>query len=554
MKQNDNFTNYHKDFLDGRYDCVDRIVFNGYFQSGQQGGWFRNWWRDLTGSDETLDNEHLKQMAGSFSRRVHCWASENKIPLIHCAPGERKHQIAEKYLPSDPNYQGLFLILVGKAPGLVWEVTHGSKGVPHLERKKPWPYINHYHFHIIDREWGHIIIKMSGHPPFGVQIILNGHEWVERKARKQTISCEVRKEGNCFVGGSFHAIDKIADTLCQESASGLLAMVSDRWVYSSCLCFALNLEDQERTNFRYQYSCYQLEYSRNLLFTRGSELDSVYQGLIERSRCTLDVNKLKTIFGWKHRPHNLKRNGKPLPDPRIESIVDRSVYNLTVFKVHFSNLTLKIYDKGERVLRIEAVVHNIKDLRCGKSLEKLSIMLEKLQKMVIDFLNVVQAVHVSFIDDGALDYLSQPTQMGGRRLAGVNIEKQRMRIVMESVLALAANPNGFTILELTEQVCKRMGQQEAYSQRQTAYDLCKLRGNHLVERVNRRRLYHLKTPGIRQMAALLILREKVIKPVLAACGKARGGRPPKTIHPLDIHYGNLQQELRATFKTIGIAA
>jgi len=41
---------------------------------------------------------------------------------------------------------------------------------------------------------------MSGHPPFGLQISLNGHEWVERQAQKQAISWF--KEGNCFVGGS----------------------------------------------------------------------------------------------------------------------------------------------------------------------------------------------------------------------------------------------------------------------------------------------------------------------------------------------------------------
>ncbi len=118
-----------------------------------------------------------------------------------------------------------------------------------LERKKPWPYVNHYHFHLIDPEWGHLTIKMSGHPPFGVQIMLNGHEWVERQARAQAISLE--KEGNCFVGGSFQALDQLAETLCDEHAIGRLAEVCDRWVYSSCLCFALTIEEQQRSRFRY---------------------------------------------------------------------------------------------------------------------------------------------------------------------------------------------------------------------------------------------------------------------------------------------------------------
>ena len=76
-----------------------------------------------------------------------------------------------------------------------------ATGVPHLQRKTSWPSVNHSHFPLIDPDWGHITIKRSGHPPFGVQMMLNGHEWVERQARRQTICAS--KEGNCFVGGSF---------------------------------------------------------------------------------------------------------------------------------------------------------------------------------------------------------------------------------------------------------------------------------------------------------------------------------------------------------------
>jgi len=47
--------------------------------------------------------------------------------------------------------------------------------------------------------------------------MLNGHEWVEHQARKQTLSSS--KEGNCFVGGSFQALDRLADTLCDEHVS-----------------------------------------------------------------------------------------------------------------------------------------------------------------------------------------------------------------------------------------------------------------------------------------------------------------------------------------------
>jgi len=65
----------------------------------------------------------------------------------------------------------------------------------------------------------------------------------------------------------------------------------------------------------------------------------------------------------------------------------------------------------------EAIVHNVRALRSGRSVEKLSIMLAKLQRMAIDFLNVVQAAHCSFFDAGALDSLLEPTHRGSCRPA-----------------------------------------------------------------------------------------------------------------------------------------
>jgi hypothetical protein len=327
MKQTDDFSEYYQDLLEGRYDCPDRIVVNGYFSLGQQGGGFRVWWRRLTGSDETLDQEHILRLAGRFSRRVHAYAKRRRIPLLHCEPGVRKHELAEQHRPADPNFRGLFLILVAKAPALVWEVTTSRRGVPHLARKTPWPYVNHDHFHVIDKEWGHVTFKLSGHPPFGVQVMLNGHEWVERRAQKRAISAV--KEGNCFVGGSdLRALDRLADALCDERAIGRVTEVCDRWVYSTCLCFALDREEQQRSGFRYEYSCFQVEYNRNLLFARGTVLEEVYQGFIDRTRRVLDVPTLKTIFGRRHRPHLLRHAGATAP--RIERVLDESVYDLTV--------------------------------------------------------------------------------------------------------------------------------------------------------------------------------------------------------------------------------
>jgi hypothetical protein len=114
------------------------------------------------------------RMAGRFSRGLHGYAKAEGIPLVHCQAGERKHELAEEYLAKTHLTQGVFLILVGRAQAPVWDIS----ATHHIEPKRPMPYVNHYSFHILDPEWGHITIKISGHPPFPAQVILNGHDRV----------------------------------------------------------------------------------------------------------------------------------------------------------------------------------------------------------------------------------------------------------------------------------------------------------------------------------------------------------------------------------------
>ena len=179
----DDFAARYAGLLTGSYDCVDRIVLNAYYPLGSSSGGFRTWWRRMIGgsdaeADAVLDNTHLMRLAGRFARRVRAWAADNAVPVIDCTAGERKHLIAEEYLRTHSVGPGVFMILVAKAPAMVWDVRRSADGtvIGSLARKRT--YVNHYSFHIMDSQWGHLTIKMAGHAPFAAQVILNGHEYV----------------------------------------------------------------------------------------------------------------------------------------------------------------------------------------------------------------------------------------------------------------------------------------------------------------------------------------------------------------------------------------
>ena len=118
----------------------------------------------------------------------------------------------------------------------------------------------------------------------------------------------------------------------------------------------------------------------------------------------------------------------------MQCVVERPEYDLTIFKIHFGRLTAKIYSKGERVLRIEVIAHNTKDLRCGRSIEKWGAILKALTGILERFVAVLQSVDAALIDRASLEEWPRPTRLGAVRVGGVDVNRPRIRAVMEAVV------------------------------------------------------------------------------------------------------------------------
>jgi hypothetical protein len=549
MRYTDSFSKGYAELLDGVYDCVDRIVLNGFFIFGQSPGGFRSWWRLMFGSDDNLDNAHLMRLAGRFSRRLRTAAKKNNIPVIKITKDDRAHQLVEPYRPTDPRKRGVFCITVHRAPNSVWEVEEYGNGGKNLKRKDPKPYVNHYAFHIHDPEWGHVTIKVCGHAPFNVQVSLNGHEYVARQAAKRKIP--FTKEGNCFTETpDLAGLSRVAETIRSKRAIGRLKQVCEHWVYTACLCYVLNLADQQRTDFRYCWSLYQAEYSRNLMFHSGRAMEEIFQTAIDRTRRALDVKTIRTLFGRKRRPFKKKPRA---PEPRLEVVIERPTYDLTVFKIHFGLLTLKMYTKGGRVLRIEAIVHNArKEFDRGYGVDKFPQIVTALRSMAQRFLEVVRSIDSAWVTDNTWESLPEPSQLGRSRVAGLNLNQPRIRAVMQAVIALSALPRGFRAQQVAANVREITG--APYTPRQASYDLKKLRAKSLVQRIDKTQRYHSSPEALRTMAALSLLRDKVIKPILTNTRNANPRQKANALSLLDQHYEAIQHELQQLFHALGIAA
>jgi hypothetical protein len=177
------------------------------------------------------------------------------------------------------------------------------------------------------------------------------------------------------------------------------------------------------------------------------------------------------------------------------------------------------------VLRLEATVHNTKELRCRRGLDNFGEIIIRLAGMAERFATTLDCANIGFLPDGDLDQLPLLSQLGATRTGGIDLNKPRIRAALSAALALAPAPAGFTVAEFTAKVCA-MTRQTGYTTRQAAYDLRKLRGKHLVDKPGRTRRYHVPAGPARTITALLTLRDQVIAPILAGIRSPRMGRKP----------------------------
>ncbi len=187
---------------------------------------------------------------------------------------------------------------------------------------------------------------------------------------------------------------------------------------------------------------------------------------------------------------------------------------MTIFKIHFGRLTVKLYDKGERTLRAEVVAHNTKDLKCKRGIGPFAEIVEKLETIMGSFLSNLDHAHIASIDQGSFEEITKPTLTGKNRLAGLDFNKARAKQVAIILLALSMKPGGFTSKDIAEEMANRFNLD--FSARNAPYNIKKFRGKSMVRKINRSIRYELTEKGIRTITAILGILTKQIPAIFAS--------------------------------------
>jgi hypothetical protein len=501
------------------YSCLDRIVIRGFDQALQRSPGFL-WWCQQLHPGQPITESWLASLARRFHEGVKTFAAEQRIPIVRADGKTDKHMLAEEQRKKMTTQSGVYLIVRARET----TTTYRSREVPtakdpnYRSIDKKIGFVDQYYFYLVDERWGPISLRFSSHPPFNVTVYLNGNRWLAREAERRGL--EVATKDNSVVRVDDPArLQLAADAL--DTAE--LQSVCDRWAYR--LLPVLTREEREKSFFRYRWFFHQVEMSHNVVFKNAKKLTDTLEHHVDLNRRHLQPHSLKSIFRGKRRgPYN-----------RDMTVNVRHAFGgLTVFSAQYGGTRIKQYNNHQQTFRTEVCANNTHELRVNKALENFPALRARLLEVIERFQKAQSFVLDTTCNRGELAALAKPGRVNNSATAGIKLENERTIAVLTALPKLVHLPKGFRSVDLRPLVQHRLNASDEYRAQQATYDLRKLRGKHLVERIEKSRRFRLTAEGARVAVLISKLRDQLIDPLLTSARRPR--RPPPvddTVQPPD---------------------
>jgi hypothetical protein len=273
--------------------------------------------------------------------------------------------------------------------------------------------------------------------PCRLQISFNGHNWLARQLRKRTI--DYRLADNAFVA--------VADwTRAQEIANELeikrLHRRLDQFARRFCPL-------HRHFGVAYHWSVNQCEYATDIIFRKPADLQAIYEPLTRTAIHTVKPDNSATFLGKRLAQFEGEVGNRF--NTRIEG---------TRIKHSMGPVSLKLYDKFGRILRIETTVNDLHFFRHYRevehrdgsretkwtclqktiySLPALRQLLESANRRYLEFLSTLEDPRNG---RDQLDKLSQPRQHEGRSYPGFNFFDSQDEALLRAIARGEFNISG----------------------------------------------------------------------------------------------------------------
>ena len=333
------FLKRHQNRVIGTIAGFDRILFGGTLRSISY----------VKGLEIFLTNQRVLhkdfgRFAEMLSARIRAHAQsysiKHKRPFHYIESSKlSKEEIALKILERDKITQGLICVLTCIEPCQTFFMRRDREAKKLVLESKQRKCL-HIYFYYIDREFGLMHVRLQTWLPFGIQICVNGREWLAREMDR--VNIKYIKRDNCFTYiEDVDAAQKLMDRLSERRWEGFLNSFARR----------LNpiIKREAGFNLRsYYWSIRQGEYATDVMFKDEQSLAQVYPALFTHAiKCFSSPDVLR--FLGRRICDGFKREVNTKLQTRIEGVR---------VKHWVDENSIKMYDKQGSVLRVETTINN----------------------------------------------------------------------------------------------------------------------------------------------------------------------------------------------------
>jgi len=280
----------------------------------------------------------------------------------------------------------------------------------------------------MDPVFGLVHLRVPTWAPFRLQFCCNGHSWLARQLTAAGI-------GYTMVDNAFTRIDdwsraqQLADSLVASDFHRTLdggacpraGQRPDPW--AELCCPVAGVFGQ-----RYHWSLMEVEYATDLAFRSSGFLRTVYEQLIRQTVLTVKAEQIATFLG---------RRITPQLEQEVGSFYATRPWG-TCVRHRFGKISIKMYDKGGIVLRIETTADDVSAFKHHRQVEHRNgpptMQLAEVRKTIYslaDLRGIMRGcnqrylAHLSALDDFSggvrtLDRLTKPREVDGKTVRGVN--------------------------------------------------------------------------------------------------------------------------------------
>jgi len=497
------FIQRHDKDVIGVLSGFDRLVFRGTLRSIAYGdgldrflGAARVRYKDFGTFAQGL-TEKLKAHAEDLASR------EGRPFKYLPSSSQSKQDIAKDIAQRDGITEGLVCVLRCVEPCMTFSIRRDDRDrLRFLSQERK---CLHLYFYYLDRDFGLMHVRLATWLPFGIQVCLNGREYLARRMAKTGIGFEQRD--NCFVRiDDVPAAQEIMRQLEQRKWQRFLGILARR---VNPLVRQLDLRP-------YYWSVRASEYATDVMFRDAEALQRVYPALVQHALQHFDCRDVLRFLG---RKTNAKFSGEV-----SSSLLKRS--EGVRIKHWVEENSLKMYDKQGRVLRIETTINNARRFKVRRMTTRKGVRAMHSIPMRLGIMDLVRRVDISraanqrYLEALAvvnvpspvanlLDQVSRPVKRQARPYRALRPISTEEADVFAAVLSGTYLLKGFTNRDLRQSL-GLTGSRDPTASRRASGRITRLlrllRAHKLIRKVSGTRYYRVTPHGHRIMTTALAVR------------------------------------------------